>query len=540
MKRHRDFSSAPTWHWTNWLLLGGAIAIVVLASTAINSLSHRSDVARQIQVAVAQLEHKAQALSAMEWEALHKGKLSNQLAEKVAIARREMEEQLVSFNAWNLQSAQIDEVKKNYNIYRLHVDQEFQLLAEGKIADAEAWDDNNVDPAFEELSASLRKADMIFSNLASQAFVEVQWLTYLILSGSAMVAGLIFLQFQQRRQLTMIAETERRVLQQANDQLEARVQERTAELQALHAKIERHAEQTMAAKESAEAELVITQKQMILAARNAGMAEVATGILHNVGNVLNSVNVSVTVLGDKLNSSQITNLAKATNLLSEHTADLPGFLTQDPRGRRLPAYLIKISEHLATEQSVWRSELEDLTKNIKHIKEIVTMQQGYARLAGTSEILNPENLVQDALQMNEVTLERHGITLVRDFRDVVPVNVDKHKVLQILVNLVGNAKHALQTSDTIKKILTIRIFTNQPGQVSIQVADNGVGIAGENLTRIFQHGFTTKKDGHGFGLHSSANAAREMGGNLSAHSDGPGRGATFTLVLPVKKEPAIS
>ena len=114
------------------------------------------------------------------------------------------------------------------------------------------------------------------------------------------------------------------------------------------------------------------------------------------------------------------------------------------------------------------------------------------------------------------------------------VLADKHKVLQILVNLLRNAKHALEEGGGGDKRLKLRVGINGERRVKISVSDNGVGIAPEHLSRIFEHGFTTRKEGHGFGLHSGALAAREMGGSLGAHSAGPGQGATFTLEFPAQ------
>ena len=272
--------------------------------------------------------------------------------------------------------------------------------------------------------------------------------------------------------------------------------------------------------------------QLMDASRQAGMAEVATGVLHNVGNVLNSVNVSANLLRDQLGRSQLQNLVKATQLLHEHAADNALFLTQDPRGLRLPGYLVKLVNQLNTEQQTYQRELDGLGKNIEHIKEIVSMQQSYARLGGMTEAFDARELLEDALRINEAALARHSIRLIREFVETPPVAVDKHKVLQILVNLVRNAKHAMIAAEKSEKQLTVSVQRADQGRVLIQVRDNGIGIPTENLTRIFQHGFTTKKEGHGFGLHSGANAAKEMGGALSVASDGPGHGAVFTLELP--------
>ena len=143
-------------------------------------------------------------------------------------------------------------------------------------------------------------------------------------------------------------------------------------------------------------------------------------------------------------------------------------------------------------------------------------------------------LVDDSLQINAGALDRHQVKLARESEKVPQVLVDKHKVLQILVNLIRNAKYAVSEAERKDKQVTVRLFQHGEDHVRIQVSDNGVGIAPENLTRIFAHGFTTRKDGHGFGLHSGALAAKEMGGSLSVHSEGPGQGATFTLELPIK------
>jgi signal transduction histidine kinase len=149
------------------------------------------------------------------------------------------------------------------------------------------------------------------------------------------------------------------------------------------------------------------------------------------------------------------------------------------------------------------------------------------------EELQPVDLLEDAVRMNSAALVRHDVRVVRDFAPVPPVIAEKAKVLQILVNLIRNAKYAADEGGAPDKIITLRIKAGDAGRVQLIVQDNGIGIPAENLTRIFQHGFTTKATGHGFGLHSSANAAKEMRGTLNAISDGPGRGASFILDLPV-------
>ena len=293
--------------------------------------------------------------------------------------------------------------------------------------------------------------------------------------------------------------------------------------------------QDITARKEAEAKMAEMNNQLIETSRLAGMTEVATGVLHNVGNVLNSVNVSATVVAEKVKKSRAASLTKVVALLREHEADLGAFLTADPKGKQVPAFLGTLADHLGTEQAAVLQELANLQKNIQHIKDVVAMQQGYATMTAITETVKVSELLEDTLRMNASSLLRHDIQVVREFAEVPPVTVDKHKVLQILVNLVRNAKQACDETGRADKRITLRVAA-AAGHVRISVTDNGVGIPAENLNRIFNHGFTTKKDGHGFGLHSAANAAKEMGGRLSVHSDGPGLGTTFTIELPVDRE----
>ena len=290
--------------------------------------------------------------------------------------------------------------------------------------------------------------------------------------------------------------------------------------------------QDITARKQAEAELVAVYKQLVETSRQAGMAEVATNVLHNVGNVLNSVTVSASLVADIVRRSKIPNVAKLRDLVHQHRADLARFLAEDPKGSMIPDYLAILADSLAAEQRTVVAELDDLQKNIGHIKDIVAMQQSYAKTSGVMEAVPVPDLFEDALRMNAGSLARLDIEVVRDYGAHPVVTVEKNKVLQILVNLIRNARYACDESDRADKRITLRI-RDEPSGVSIAVIDNGVGISAENLTRVFAHGFTTRKQGHGFGLHSGALAARELGGSLTAHSDGPGKGATFTLTLPL-------
>ena len=282
-----------------------------------------------------------------------------------------------------------------------------------------------------------------------------------------------------------------------------------------------------------EEELDKLNRQLVDASRSAGMADVATGVLHNVGNVLNSVSVAATLVGERLRRSKVVNLQRATSMLREKNGQLAEFLTTDPKGKLLPEYLGTVAEQLTAEQTELIKEMNSVGQHIEHIKELVAMQQSYAKVSGAFENLSAVELVEDALRLNLSAFERHHIELVREFAENLPkVCVDRHKFLQIFINLLRNAKHATQVVNEHERRMVIHVSQASADEVKLVVRDNGIGIPLENITKIFNHGFTTKKNGHGFGLHSGANAAKEMGGRLIGHSDGPGKGAEFTLVLP--------
>ena len=284
--------------------------------------------------------------------------------------------------------------------------------------------------------------------------------------------------------------------------------------------------------QEARAELDTMNQRLLESSRQAGMAEVATNVLHNVGNVLNSVNISANVVTDILYKSRSRGLSPAMELLRQNNGRLGDFLANDPKGQRLPDYLGHLAEQVNEERSLAMKELNTLRGNIDHIKEIVAMQQKYARVSSFCETVDLRDLIEDSLRMNGDSLMRHHVQVERVFEDVPTVTVEKHKVVQILVNLIRNAKQACDAGGRDLKIITIRLGATEK-TARIAVADNGIGITREYLTRMFTHGFTTRQQGHGFGLHGSSIAAKEMDGNLTAQSDGPGHGAVFTLELPL-------
>ena len=283
---------------------------------------------------------------------------------------------------------------------------------------------------------------------------------------------------------------------------------------------------------NAEAKLEDVHRQLLETSRQAGMAEVATSVLHNVGNVLNSVNVSATLVAEQMRDSKAAFVSKISAMLQANLNDLGAFLSSDAKGKKIPDYLATLSDELLSEQRAMTEELGHLRKNVEHIKEIVAMQQNFAKVSGLAEAVPLVELIDDAVRINASALTRHDVDLVCDYQARPTVTLERHQLMQLLVNLIRNAKNACEESGRTDKKMIIRM-TQHGDRVRIAVIDNGVGIAAENLTRIFSHGFTTRKEGHGFGLHSGAIVAKELGGSITAQSDGPGLGAMFTVELPI-------
>jgi signal transduction histidine kinase len=310
---------------------------------------------------------------------------------------------------------------------------------------------------------------------------------------------------------------------------------RHAELEATNERVEAEVARQTARLESVSQELIST-------ARRAGMAEIATGVLHNVGNVLNSVNISASVALNKLKDSEISSLVKVGEMLQTNQANLPAFLTADERGKHLPEFLIELSECLSREHTGLIDELKTVATGLDHIKEIVSAQQQHAKSGNARVKVSPADLFERAIGMDIGASTKDNLTIVRDFPQIGPVVMDKHKVLQILINLLSNAKRAVVSSTRAEKrieVSTRLIETGDKNILRFEVRDNGVGIQPDHLAKIFAHGFTTRAEGHGFGLHSAANAAGEMGGKLTVMSEGFDCGATFTLEIPLAELSSI-
>ena len=271
----------------------------------------------------------------------------------------------------------------------------------------------------------------------------------------------------------------------------------------------------------------------------AGKAEVAADVLHNVGNVLNSINTTSSLLVSRLAASRLPHLRRVVALLEGKGENLGTYLEQDEKGKKVLPFLNVLAEDLMREKSDFESELAATQKNVEHIKRVIMTQQLIATAAGLTEEVVISELLRDALAHAMPLIEGAAIEVRQNVSSADRVFTDKNKLLQIVINLVKNACESIGEAAVVEPRLDIQSRLID-GVFVLDVIDNGMGISDEAMTRLFSHGFTTKKNGHGFGLHGSALYAKQLGGDLLAISEGPGRGATFTLRLPVSKSTASS
>src|SRR5690606_24751152 len=177
-------------------------------------------------------------------------------------------------------------------------------------------------------------------------------------------------------------------------------------------------------------------------------------------------------------------------------------------------------------------EIDLVLEQLEHMKKIIAAQQSYAKAQGVTEVCTLQEIVESALAIAGPALRNSRVEVVREYEELPAALLDRHRILQIVVNLVSNARHALEERGDAERRIVVRVFAGED-MACVEVRDNGIGIRPENLDRIFTHGFTTRKAGHGFGLHNSANAAQQMGGSLTARSEGENQGASFVLRVPL-------
>lgn len=391
-----------------------------------------------------------------------------------------------------------------------------------------SWDNSLETPPFELLVSSSVEMSVL---AAPSAWTpkRIAWIAE-ILGAIVLLVGAWTAMFYRKNILLRGAQ---RDLHAARDELEVRVQLRTREL----ADTNRELRNEIIERRRAEEEIEQVQHELLDASRKAGMAEIAISVLHSVGNALNSINVSVSLIGEALHNSKLAGLVKFAALLQEHAENWSDFAANDSRGIQVPRLVGKLAGYYSTERSKLSNEMEALRTGVEQVKGIVSTQQNYASAGAFKEEINPREIIENAIRWNSRAMERARIQLMQEL-DVVPAIIgEKHKILQILVNLLQNAKSACELSDRAEKRIEVRMSVDSQRMLQISVRDNGIGIAPETLPQIFTQGFTTWGKKHSFGLHNCALAAKEMGGKLSVASQGVGLGTEMILKVPVKMAP---
>ena len=289
---------------------------------------------------------------------------------------------------------------------------------------------------------------------------------------------------------------------------------------------------------------IMKQAEALVAARDdaelryhAGKAEIATDVLHNIGNALNSVHVGVSLISETVRESKVLYLKRAVDLLRQHEADLAVFLRDDKRGQMLPCYLSDVTDSLLKERSNVATELERLTRHLKHIDAIVSTQQEHAVLRHVHDEVALDALLNDVEELLHTSLANTGIRIQRDYEPIPSVWTDRQKLVQVLLNILKNAVESIQSATEYGNgRIELRLGRQSDERAFIEVIDNGVGILEQHLIQIYSHGFTTKPNGHGFGLHSCANLVKQLGGSIQAFSQGVGQGASFRIELPFGRQ----
>ncbi|RIK76091.1 MAG: hypothetical protein DCC67_14340 [Planctomycetota bacterium] len=266
-------------------------------------------------------------------------------------------------------------------------------------------------------------------------------------------------------------------------------------------------------------------------AHRSGMEEVASEVLHNVGNAVNSAICSTEALRESLAASKAAGLGRAAALLREQGPHAAAFFAADPRGPKLIDYLIALDDSLQAELAEQRAEADRLLAVVCHIRDVVAAQQAYTGQAEYRQETSLAALVDESLMLNREALSAHGVAVSVDLPELPDLLLSKTKVTQVLVNLVRNAIEAMQEQPMAERKLAISAHLTADQGIEIEVTDTGHGFTEEVREKLFMHGFTTKPTGRGLGLHYCANAVLGSGGAISGDSPGPCRGATFRIRL---------
>lgn len=387
---------------------------------------------------------------------------------------------------------------------------------------------NAIDGDRADRNQSVAYAGMVPGSLGYAASMQTTgsapfWLSvwfYILLT---VVAGsiLIYLYIEHDRKVISVQKEVER-LKEENEALKEELTQRMSELEAVVKKLKR-----------AEAELEGKSHE-------SEMAEIATGVLQNVANVLSSLNSSNTFIKDTAKNSKLEGLLKANKILREHIDHIDQFIYENPKGKKLLEYYLKLEEPLKKERDDIVSQSERLDEKINIINDVITAQQSHAGISNqlTSE-LSLSGIVESTLSLHSELIDDYNLSIKQNLKATIPVIAQRSKLIHVLVNFIKNAGESMENNRDGNKNLTIKSWEDSH-RVYLSITDNGAGIENKNLDKVFSHKYSTKKKGHGFGLHSSANYMKEVGGNIKVSSEGVGKGTTFTLIFPILREKEYS
>lgn len=369
-------------------------------------------------------------------------------------------------------------------------------------------------------------------HLTTIAFVLYAIIAILVIS--AIVYGYNRRQIQRSHLLERLVVERTKEIEQKNQELEQQADRLEKQNEQLADKTEELTATTEILTETL-TQLHQMQDQLVFTARTAGKAEIAINVLHNVGNVLNSLNVSINVLAQKAEVSKATKLTRLADLISHHKEDLSDFISNDPKGKNVPNYLIQLSGALNEEIDSVKHELAVMAEDLDHVKRIISAQQTHARSESAFETVNLYELSHNAITILDDQISQDNHEIINEIPENLVIENDKHRLLEILLNLLSNARDAIREHAPEIGVISLSVeISEDQNTLDLKIKDNGIGISAETQEKLFRHGFTTKNEGHGFGLHSCANAAQALGGKLTLESPGVGHGATAILTLPMK------
>ncbi|MCX7708512.1 MAG: substrate-binding domain-containing protein [Clostridia bacterium] len=269
-------------------------------------------------------------------------------------------------------------------------------------------------------------------------------------------------------------------------------------------------------------------KKLVAQAHREGMADVAIEIIHNIGNLLNSINASAVLMEELTKAPSFDDFSRANRLLAEQINDFDNFLCSDPRGKKLLQFYLKLGDSFIALKSQLFTQVNRLGDKINSVGEMITSQQNYAGVNLALEELDLVGTLEDAIRLLSESLEKFGIKIERKYESTPKVLAQRIKLFHILINVINNAKEAMSKTPMSERVLTLMVYEDPYGKF-VSIKDRGCGIPVTELEAIFSYGYTTKKDGHGFGLHSCMSYMNEIGGSIWAESDGYGKGATFMI-----------